>query len=266
MPTRATPKASAKQKRPSRPRPGPSAPHERRAHPRQPIRLKVVYKSAQALVTEYTSSVSKGGCQLRAKRRLEVGTRFVFEMHARSAAEPLEVHGQVVRCDPAPEDGWYEIGIAYSPGTRRQPALGKILERIFTDHQHEAARRHPRVPVNLVVRDEQAPARRYLLRDLSRGGAGLRLPSRERAPRGLGPGAHLVLTVRRQQGPPVQLRAEVAWLVEGRAGFTHGSFGVRFGVLGPRQLAALEALTRLERPAALTLRWEGALAPPTALA
>ena len=46
------------------------------------MRLKVSYKTPEALLSEFTRSVGRGGVTIESKKSLPVGTRFVFELHA----------------------------------------------------------------------------------------------------------------------------------------------------------------------------------------
>lgn len=226
---------------------------ERREHPREPIRLKVNYESASALITEYTTSVSKGGCQLRSQRGLPVGSRFIFELFAKDSDQPVQIQGEVVRSEKS-EDGMYEIGIRYTPTESAERArLDQLIQEIFDDQKFEKARRHPRIPVNLIAKDGSDPSRAYLVRDLSRGGMGLRLPNDASMPPGMKVGRKLRLAVELEGESSVDIRGEVVWVVEGRSGLSHGRIGVSFPVVGNRQIAALEALTRLKRPAKLTI-------------
>lgn len=227
---------------------------ERREFQRQPIRLKVSFRSARSLVTEYTTSVSKGGCQLRAKKGLKPGTRFVFEMFARDADEPVKVEGEVVRSMLGP-DGLYEVGVRYVASSGERAALAKLLEEIVAEQRFEKARRHPRIPVNLVARDSADASRLYLVRDLSRGGLGLRLPDGQELPPALATGRKVWLEVTLVD-EKVDIAGQVVWSTQGRAGFTHAGAGVAFEELEGRRLSAFEALARLERPKDLALRFE----------
>ncbi len=226
---------------------------ERRHHERRPIRLKVVFRSARALVTEYTTSVSKGGCRIACRQPLAVGTRFVFEMYANRAEQPVEVLGEVMWCRPSAEPGMHDIGIRYLPSDRNHAALERMLDAIFAEHHYERARLHPRVPVNLIAQDAVNPERRHLVRDLSRGGMGLRLPADMDLPENVKPRTLVNLAVKIDGKPPIELGGEVVWTVQRRPGFTHAAVGVAFLGLGAEQLDVVDALTRLERPAELLL-------------
>ena len=47
-----------------------------------PVRLRVTYKSAESLLSEFTRSVGKGAVTIESRKPLNIGTRFVFELLA----------------------------------------------------------------------------------------------------------------------------------------------------------------------------------------
>ena len=159
------------------------------------MRLKVEFRNARALLTEYTTSVSKGGCRIECRQQLKLGTRFIFEMFAKNSREPVEIEGVVTRCDKSLTPDLYEIGIQYAPSEGKRAALEGVLDEIFEEHRYEKARLHPRLPVNLVVGDSVDPGLKYLIRDLSRGGMGLRLPAAAQLPGHIQSGALVCLAV-----------------------------------------------------------------------
>lgn len=226
-------------------------PPERRAHPRQPIRLKVTYESARSLVTEYTTSVSKGGCLVETTRPLPMGTQFLFEMYDRGATEPVEIEGRVVRSEPVEGTDRYLVGIEYVASEERRAALDQVLERVFAEHRQEKARRHPRIPVNLVARDGRDARLRYLIRDLSLGGLGLRLPGNRDLPEGLALKTAVAFSIELEEHAAVEIAGEVVWMLQGRSGFTQAGIGVEFLPLTKSKRQVLEKLLRLHRPASL---------------
>lgn len=246
--TRRSPPARTAQKKAPRRKPAAKVAADRRVHERAPIRLKVTYKSARALITEFTTCVSRGGCAIRSPRQLDVGTRFVFELSARGEESGVEIEGEVVRCDPSAAQGQWEIGIRYITAAQGRATLESVLEKVFAEHQYEKARRHPRVPVNLVAEDVDDPSRRYLIRDVSRGGLGLRLAQNESLPDNVTAGARVTFTIQFPDSVAVDLRAEVAWTAQARPPYRQGALGLSFPVLGTRQLEVLEMLVRLHRP------------------
>lgn len=224
-------------------------PMERRKDPRLPIRLKVTYKSAEALVTEYTTCVSKGGCAMVTEREVARGTKFVFEMYAHDHAYPLEVEGEVVRVQPIEGTRKFEIGIRYLTAGAQREVLDQLLSKIMVDMQYQAVRRHPRIPVNLVAYDRD-PQIRYLIRDASRGG--LRIEGRTvSSDVRIGTPAEIKIWIG-EQGEPFLIRGTVVWLHRGTRA-TRTRFGVQFDSLDDTQQMVVDGLTRLLRPRRLEL-------------
>lgn len=225
-------------------------PPDRRSHERKPIRLKVVYKSAANLVTEYTKSVSKGGVSLETTRPLPVGTRFVFEMYAAGLPNPVEVEGKVVRSEPCASGEAFDVGIEYTESDEKRMALERVLDRIFADHQWEKTRRFPRVPVNLPASDGRDEKRSWVVRDISLGGLGLRMPGSRKAPGGVAPGTPVLVAVELEHGSTIEIQGEVVWTLEpGSDAVGEASVGVQFEKLSDAEHTLVEVLARLHRPA-----------------
>ena len=93
--------------------------------PLDEVRLKVAYKKAEDLLSEYTRSIGRGGVTLHTKKSLPVGTRFVFEMHNPGLARPVEVLGEVVRrgIRRLVVDGLTELELAIADPERRRAFL-----------------------------------------------------------------------------------------------------------------------------------------------
>lgn len=223
---------------------------DRRRHDRKPIRLKVTYQSAEALVTEYTTCVSKGGCALVSQRAIETGTRFVFEMYAVGQEQPIEIEGEVVRVQPIEgRRGRFEIGVRYVSGGTQREVLDDVLSRIIVDPNYVLMREHPRIPVNLVAHGTGVPPR-FLIRDLSRGGMrieGKAMPADVSVGAPVGLAVH-VLDRRR----PFWITGSVVWVHRGTR-VLRTRLGVQFGELDLDQRAIVDGLTRLLRPLRLGL-------------
>jgi Tfp pilus assembly protein PilZ len=213
----------------------------------KPIRLKVVYKSPQSLVTRYTSSVSKGGCVIQTTRPLEAGTRFVFEMFASGDDSPVEVEGEVTGVEPA-GDGQFKLSIRYTPTRAKRQNLERLLDRIFNERPANEVRAHARIPVNLVAVDEDDEGVLYLVRDLSMGGIGLRLGSERELPDHVRLGSVVDLVVKAKGDAAYRLRGEVVWTTGGGSGLTRAGFGVRFVPLKESDRRVVASLQRLHRP------------------
>jgi c-di-GMP-binding flagellar brake protein YcgR len=218
---------------------------ERRSFPRKSIRLRVAYKRAESLVTEYTRSISKGGCSIESKHPLPLGTRFVFEMYARGTPRPVEVEGQVVHVQQQGAGGTWVLGIEYLAPDDKRPALEAILERIFASHENDAKRLSPRIPVAASARDQEH--RPYIVHDISMGGMGLRVPGFRKPPPEIGPGTPVNVAIEAQVGVPLMLKGEVVWTTEAKAGFAEAAIGIAFRKLADRERAALDEIVHLRR-------------------
>lgn len=217
--------------------------------PAAPIRFKVSYRSAESLVTEYTTCVSKGGCALVAKRRVAPGTRFVFEMRTPGQAEPLEIEGEVVRVRAIKATSNFEVGVQYKAVGPQREVVESLLSKIGVDPNYELVRRYPRIPVNLVAQDRDLPVT-YLIRDLSR--SGMRLEGRSFAD-DIRLGTPIELHVwLGSQSTPVSIRGQIAWLQRGSR-VVRTLLGVKFDRPSDSAAAALGRLTQLHRPARLEL-------------
>ena len=135
------------------------------------VRLKVVYKSPQALLGELTKSVGRGGVRIESKRAVAIGTKFVFELHAQGLQETVDVMGTVLTVtENAP--GKFVLHIRYEPPTVRE-GLDAIIKRILAVSLSDPQRRTARVPVQVRAVENRPNSPTYRLRDLSHGGAGI---------------------------------------------------------------------------------------------
>src|SRR5262249_36572769 len=158
---------------------------------------------------------------------LDVGTQFLFQMFSKKGAPPVEILGEVVWCKAAKGSSMHEVGIRYVPSQEKRQALEAILDQIFREHAFERARIHVRVPVNLVAADTVQPSRKYLVRDISRGGIGLRLPMDLDLPPDLKPRTLVNLLVKLDQ-ELTEIGGEVVWTLARQPGLTHAAVGVAF--------------------------------------
>jgi hypothetical protein len=208
------------------------------------VRLKVAYRSPESLLGQYTRSVGQGSVALHTQRELPVGTRFVFEMSASGVDDPLEVEGEVVRVVPLARGG-YQLQVAYE-APRERAGVERVLQYIFENHRTERKRRHPRIPLFLRASDGTASATQYVLRDLSRGGAGFDVESFA-LPACVCVGSPFLLEMDLPLGA-LALFGEVAWTSASsatRERVVPATFGVRFGQLRSDSELLLERLLAL---------------------
>ncbi len=228
--------------------------NDRRDELRQPIRLRVTFKTVRALVNEYTTSVSKGGCVIRAEKALEPGTVFLFELSTEGhARKTVEIEGRVVHATPR-KGGGFDIGISYvSTSTPRRIAMTRFLDQVFAEQLSN--RNHARMPVNLIAEDQSDPSVRYLLRDLSRGGVGLRLAVERPLPSDLTPGQRVQIIVHHDGDVPFYLEALIARLDAGDPPKRQPAIGLSFDQLGEANQRVVEALLYLHRPKRLQVKF-----------
>ncbi len=196
----------------------------------EPVRLKVTYKTPLALITEFTRSVGKGGVALASRKMAPVGTRFVFELKVKGAAELVEVHGEVVSVAPQ-SGGMFLLNIRYHQPDNRE-GLDAVLRRIFEAQQFEKIRKHARIPLQLRAIEDKPKSIAYLVRDISLGGLGIELES-SHVPSWVKVNEPVFLELTLTVGV-LALHGEILWVMappKDRATLINPSFGVAFGRL-----------------------------------
>ncbi len=207
------------------------------------VRLKVSYKTPEALIDEYTRSVSQGSVTLETRRSLTRGTRFVFEMQAEGVDRPVEVVGEVVHVTPRP-GGRYHLTVRYGMSTDRA-ALDAVLQRIFAQEQ-EKLRRYPRIPLNVRAIESTPFSPAFYVRDISRGGVGMEVDAASLPPM-VRVGAPFLLEMELAPGP-LLLPGEVVWTSTAFRAHSPVTpiFGIHFKPLPQETADRLEALLTLE--------------------
>ncbi len=170
------------------------------------VRLKVAYKKPEALLSEYTRSIGRGGVTLQTQKSLPVGTRFVFELHNPGVATPVEVVGEVVNITPRP-GGRYHLTVKYATDVDRV-ALDAVLQRIFAQEQ-EKMRKYPRIPLNVRAIESTPFSPVFYVRDMSRGGVGMEVDAPS-LPAMVKVGTPFLLEMELAPGP-LLLPGEVVW-------------------------------------------------------
>jgi c-di-GMP-binding flagellar brake protein YcgR len=227
---------------------------ERRSEIRQPIRLRVTFKSVHALVSEYTTSVSKGGCTIRAPVAVPPDTVFMMELSLEGQPRrSLEIEGRVVHATPRKDKG-FDIGISYvSASPPRRVATTRFLDQVFAEQL--ANRKHSRVPVNLIAEDSSSSAVHFLVRDLSRGGMGLKLPAEKSLSTDIEEGQAVEITVWHDGDEPFVFDSTIVRLDRGAPPKKPASIGLRFVKLSEANQRLVDALLYLHRPQAILLRF-----------
>jgi len=109
--------------------------HERRESGRAGLELPVEYDRLNALLSDYTHNLSRGGTFIRTDRPLAVGTALSFTIRAPELGEPIVLRGVVRWIVSASEAGAARpagMGIAFiydSPGQRE--GLEARLDRLM---------------------------------------------------------------------------------------------------------------------------------------
>lgn len=212
----------------------------------KPVRLKVAYKSPQALVGQLTRSVGRGGVRVESQRGLAVGTKFVFELHTPGIEAPVEVFGEVTSANEATPGRWV-LNIRYEP-PRERLGLDSVIRRIFEAQASERKRRYPRIPLQVRAVEDKPEAPGYRLRDISRGGVGIDVES-DTLPPYIVIGAPFLLQMRLSSGQ-LALSGEVAWTVSTRSDVLYPRVGIAFTELRPHVLQLLDELLALRAMAA----------------
>jgi hypothetical protein len=210
-----------------------------------PIRFKVSYKSPASLLSEFTRSVGKGGVTLESKKAVQLGTRFVFELHAHGVAEIVEVYGEVMQVSPGLH-GNHLLHVRYDPSNDRQ-GLDAVIQRIFDSQQYETVRKHPRIPLNLRGTEETPYSPRYVVRDISLGGVGVEVEA-ERFSGNIRVGQPFLLEIWLSLGT-LALYGEIIWAFSptpDRPAMLQPSFGAQFGKLRPDTIERLERIVQLK--------------------
>jgi c-di-GMP-binding flagellar brake protein YcgR len=224
---------------------------ERRAATREPISLKVEFKTVRGLVSEYTRSISKGGCSIRSKATVEPGTVFLMKLTLEgSTSKSLEIEGKVVH-STARNDGGFDVGIEYvNASSPRKVATARFLDQVFAEQL--ANRKHARVPVNLVAEDADESELKYLVHDLSRGGMGLKLPLGRPAPGRVKLSGRADISVWYDGDEPFVFGASVVRLDTVSQQHT---IGLCFDEVGEANQRMIDALLYLHRPQAILIKF-----------
>jgi hypothetical protein len=208
------------------------------------VRLKVTYKTPEALIDEYTRSMGQGSVTLETRRSLTRGTRFVFEMQAQGVEHPVEVVGEVVHITARP-GGRYHLTVKYNTSVDRA-GLDAVLQRIFAQ-EHEKLRKFPRIPLNVRAIESTPFSPAFYVKDISRGGVGMEVDAQS-LPGMVKVGTPFLLEMELAPGP-LLLPGEVMWTSTAFRAHSPVTpiFGVGFSKQLPRDSAErLEALLALD--------------------
>lgn len=116
---------------------------ERRESGRAAVELPIDYERLNALLSDYTHNISRGGTFIRTDRPLPVGTVLSFTIRAPSLGEPIRLRGAVrwvVEAVEAREDRPAGMGIAFlfDSAGHKEEVEGR-LDRLMVERLGRAA-------------------------------------------------------------------------------------------------------------------------------
>jgi type IV pilus assembly protein PilZ len=117
--------------------------HERRESGRAAVELPVEYDRLNALLSDYTHNISRGGTFIRTDRPLPVGTVLSFTIRAPQLGEPIVIRGVVrwvIAAGEARTGRPSGMGIAFVYGSLDQrEAIERRLDRLMVQSLGTAA-------------------------------------------------------------------------------------------------------------------------------
>ncbi|MEW5739365.1 MAG: PilZ domain-containing protein [Myxococcota bacterium] len=205
------------------------------------VRLRVGYKSPEALLAELTKSVGRGGVRIESKKSLAVGTSFVFELHSAGVRDAVEVFGTVMSVtESAP--GRHVLHIRYEP-PRNRKGIDSVLRSIVNASRSDAKRKHPRIPLHVRAVEDRQDSAIFRLRDISKGGVGIDVDG-DVMPKHVRQGVPFLMRMKLSTGPLI-VTGEVVWTVATRVDGLPLRLGVAFTRLPPENEQMLDDLLNL---------------------
>lgn len=205
------------------------------------VRLRVGYKSPEALLAELTKSVGRGGVRIESKKSLPVGTGFVFELRSQGVRDSVEVFGTVMSVtESAP--GRFVLHIRYEPPKSRD-GIDSVLKSIVSAGHSDAKRKHPRIPLHVRAVEDRQDSAIFRLRDISKGGVGIDVDG-DTMPKHVRPGVPFLMKMKLSNGPLV-VSGEVVWTQPTKMDGVPLRLGIAFGNLPPENAQRLDDLLNL---------------------
>ena len=103
---------------------------------RAPIEIRVEYQHLNALISDYTKNLSKGGAFIETNEPLAIGTRCYFTLAIPSFDEPLRLEAEVKHHDPMEDTQGMGIAFLFS-SQEEAAAFHTVLDRIMFEHLGE---------------------------------------------------------------------------------------------------------------------------------
>ena len=108
-----------------------------RSVPRAPLEIRVEYEHLNALVSDYTKNLSKGGAFVETSEPLAIGTKCYFTLTVPNMDEPLRLVAEVKHHDALEECQGMGISFDFS-SQEEKDAFHTVLDKIMFDHLGEA--------------------------------------------------------------------------------------------------------------------------------
>ena len=108
----------------------------KRTGPRAPIEIQVEYEHLNALASDYTKNLSKGGAFIQTEVPLPIGTQCFFTLSIPFLQDPLRLEAEVKHHDTKDGEVGMGIGFVFSSEEESQ-AFHVVLDRIMFDHLGE---------------------------------------------------------------------------------------------------------------------------------
>ena len=107
--------------------------HQKRIEPRAPIEVKVEYQHLNALVSDYTKNLSKGGIFLPGENHPEIGTQLYLTIIIPEMSDPIIIEGVVKHHDAI--DGVVGFGVEFVYADEEEKrALEGTFDKLIFDH------------------------------------------------------------------------------------------------------------------------------------
>ncbi len=215
--------------------------HSATATEAKSVRLRIDYRSPEALLREMTKCVGRGGIRIETRQPVEIGTRFIFELWAEGLEKPVEVLGTVMLANPK-ADGASTVHVRYEPPADRQG-----LEALLTLAEKEAAvdarRKEVRIPLSFrAVESPDAPG--YRMKNISKGGLCISTDDAEMPPH-VQPGAAFKIHMKLTTGM-LSLGGTIVWVSTLLTPAPVPCFGVKFDAIKPKVAELLNSLLALK--------------------
>ena len=113
----------------------------KRTGPRAPLEIRVEYQHLNALASDYTKNLSKGGAFIPTEEALPVGTQCVFTLGVPGMDTPLRLESEVKHNDAL--NGEPGMGIAFLFSDEdEEKAFHVVIERLMFEHLGEQLYNH----------------------------------------------------------------------------------------------------------------------------